>query len=204
MHSTAGLFGGDVTDCTIHVESGARVLITQQSATKVHPSGGRSAIQRNQIHVDADGELQFLLDPVIPFSEARVCLTTSIDVAPGARLRFWEGLMAGRIGRGEFWRFEEFSSETSLRLNGRPLFLDRFRLRPAEYSPDTPWTMKNAAYVGTGLYFDERAAEFAERLHALLPDANVGVDFLEPGLAVTRMVAVQGPEFHRYRSIFAS
>src|SRR5438046_1828054 len=49
MQCTAGLFGGDDVACSIHVESGARVLITQQSATKIHPSQGRNAIQRNRI-----------------------------------------------------------------------------------------------------------------------------------------------------------
>src|SRR5215467_11934322 len=51
MQSTAGLFGGDVMDCDIHIQSGARVLITQQSATKVHPAGDKLAIQTSRIRV---------------------------------------------------------------------------------------------------------------------------------------------------------
>src|SRR5215471_18757740 len=38
MHSTAGVFGGDELECSLRVERGARVLLTQQSATKIHPS----------------------------------------------------------------------------------------------------------------------------------------------------------------------
>jgi len=204
MQSTAGLFGGDTTECTIHVEEGARILITQQSATKAHPSGGRRATQTNRIRVEAGGELHIYYDPLIPFCGARVCQTTSIDVAPGASLCFWEGLMAGRVGRGETWQFDEFSSETSLRVNGRQLYLDRFRSRPREDPPEKQWMMGNARYLGTGLCFDQRASAFAERLHQLLPDAGVGIDTPAPGLAVARIVAVHGPEFHRYRSIFAS
>src|SRR5947207_2938164 len=108
MQSTAGLFGGDTTECTVHVESGARVLITQQSATKAHPSRGKLATQTNRIRIEAGGELQIYLDPLIPFCGARVCQTTSIDVDSGARLCFWESLMAGRVGRGEIWQFDEF------------------------------------------------------------------------------------------------
>src|SRR4029077_20987014 len=37
MHCTAGIFGGDDLDCSIRVESGACVRITQQSASKIHP-----------------------------------------------------------------------------------------------------------------------------------------------------------------------
>src|SRR5215510_7578478 len=52
MHSTAGLFGGDEVECSIRVQQGARVLLTQQSATKVHPSEGRPAIQRTHVIVE--------------------------------------------------------------------------------------------------------------------------------------------------------
>src|SRR6266567_4572782 len=204
MHSTAGLFGGDTTECTIHVESGARILITQQSAIKAHPSGGKRATQINCISVANGGELHIYYDPVIPFSRARVRQSASIDVEAGARLYFWEGLMAGRIGRGENWQFDEFSSETSLRVNGQPLFLDRFRLRPNEDLPNKEWRMATAGYLATGLCFDERAADFAERVHTLMPDAGVGIDTPAPGLAVARIVATYGPDFHRYRSLFAS
>lgn len=202
MHSTAGLFGGDTTECRIHVESGARVLITQQSATKVHPSGGRRATQITDISVAASAELHIYYDPVIPFSGARICQSTSIEVETGARLCFWESLMAGRIGRGENWQFDEFSSETSLRVNGQPLFLDRFRLRPHEDSPNKEWRMANAGYLATGLCFEERAAEFAERARMLLPKPGVGIDSPASGLFVARIVAACGPDFHRYRSLF--
>jgi urease accessory protein len=204
MQSTAGLFGGDTTECTIHVESGARILITQQSATKVHPSGGRRAIQTNRIRVESGGELHLYYEPLIPFCGARAFQTTSIDVEPGARLYFWESLMAGRVGRGEIWQFEEFSSETSLRVNGRPLFLDRFHLIPKQVPPSAEWMMGGARYLATGLCFDDRAADLAENVRGLLPDAGLGMDTPEPGLAVARLVTVDGPEFHRYRSVFTA
>ena len=89
---------------------------------------------------------------------------------------FWESLMAGRIGRGEVWQFEEFSSETSLRVNGHPLYLDRFRLIPKNDPPNTTWMMGNARYLATSLCFDERAAAYAERIHLLLPGTGVGIE----------------------------
>jgi urease accessory protein len=204
MQSTAGLFGGDSTECTIHVESGARILITQQAATKAHPSSGKQAMQTNRFRVEAGGELHIYLDPLIPFCGARVLQTTSIDVDPGGRLCFWEGLMAGRIGRDEIWQFEEFSSETALRVNGRLLYLDRFRLRPGKDPPNSEWMMGSARYLATGLCFDECAADFAEQLHLLLPGEGTGIDTPAPGLTVARVVALNGPEFHRYRSVFES
>lgn len=201
MHCTAGLFGGDRLEMTVRVERGARVRLTQQSATRVHPSEGRTALQTSRIHVESGGELEFLLDPVIPFAESRLQQRTLIDLEKGARLRYWEGLMAGRIGRGELWEFDELSSETSLRCEGRPLFLDRFYLRPESSMPATRWGMGFATYTGTGLYVGDDAAEFAAALHEALPQA--GVDVLENSLAITRVVSVDGPPFHHARSLFS-
>src|SRR5262245_9834372 len=61
MQCTAGLFGGDTIECDILVEAGARVLITQQSATKVHPSPAfpaerTAAVQHTRVRVAAGGE----------------------------------------------------------------------------------------------------------------------------------------------------
>jgi len=105
-----------------------------------------------------------------------VCQSTFIDVDEGARLYFWEGLNGRRIGRGEIWQFDEFSSETSLRLNGRPLYLDRFRLVPNDLRRVASGLMGNARYLATGLCFDKHASDFAERLHLLLPSVRAGID----------------------------
>jgi len=75
--------------------------------------------------------------------------------------------MAGRIGRGEIWQFDEFSSETSLRVNGRPIYLDRFRLLPGENRPDREWMMGNARYLATGVLRHDHTAQAAAELTVL-------------------------------------
>jgi urease accessory protein len=200
MHCTAGLFGGDVAECTIRVEAGARVRITQQSATKIHPCEGKVAIQTTRIHVAADGELHVDLDPVIPFAGSRTKQSTRIDVDAGARVYLWEGLMAGRVGHGEAWQFEEFCSETLVRVAGRLLYLDRFRLAPREQTPNTPWMLRDSYYLGSGVCVSPDASELASRLHERLPHA--GVDMPEPGLVTVRAAAKTGPEFHLQRLMF--
>ena len=202
MQSTAGLFGGDRIDCAIHVESGARVLITQQSATKVHPAGGKLAIQNHRIRVDRDAVLHLYYEPLIPFRGSRVAQTTSIDLASGARLYYWESLMAGRIARGEAWQFEELASETRLGVDGKLVYLDRFCLKPQEQSPTAEWKMGPAQYLATALCFDARAVELAGRFHVGIPEA--GADTLAPGLTVVRIASVSGPEFHRHHRAFIS
>jgi urease accessory protein UreH len=201
MHSTAGVFGGDVLESTIHVEAGARVLITQQSAAKVHPSGSRCAVQRNRIHVEADGELHILNDPIIPFAESRLRQITSIDLDHKSRFCFWESFMAGRLGYGEIWQFDELSSETYLRVSGDLLHLERFCLKPKQERPTAEWVMASSRYFATGISFDARAIDRAESLRQAMPSA--GVDTPTPGLVIVRVAACDGPTLHRHRQAFA-
>jgi urease accessory protein UreH len=199
MHSTAGLFGGDELECSIRVERGARVLLTQQSAMKVHPSDGRPAIQRNRLIVERSGELQLYLEPVIPFADSILRQTTQINVEAGGTLAFWEGFMAGRVGRGERWQFQELASETHLSLDGRQVYLDRFRL-PTGLERSS-WTMGDGNYWGTGLYVGEQASSFAAMLHEKVPEA--GVDTPSSEIAVMRIVSASGPDFRRGAEMFA-
>jgi urease accessory protein len=198
MHSTAGVFGGDELECSLRVERGARVLLTQQSATKIHPSEGRPAIQKNSVVVERDAELQLYLEPIIPFADSILRQTTRIDVEAGGRLIFLDAFMAGRIGRGERWKFHELASETQLFLNNRLAYLDRFRLPNGLV--ESRWTMADCNYLATGLYVGEHASSFATMLRQNLPEA--GVDAPAPELAVTRIVSATGPEFHRCRETF--
>lgn len=199
MHSTAGLFGGDELDYSIRVEQGARIRITQQSATKIHPSEDRVAIQRANIVVEPGAELQLHLEAIIPFTDSRLQQKTQLDVQAGGRLSYWEGFMTGRVGRGESWRFRELSSETRLQYDGRLVYLDRFRIAPNGPQKST-WTMGTADYTGIGLHVGDDARSRAGELHESLPDA--GVDAVTDEVVVTRVVSPNGPHFHRCREIF--
>jgi urease accessory protein len=199
MHCTAGLFGGDEVECSIRVESGASVRITQQSATRIHPSGGRAAIQRNRIVVESGAHLQFYLEPVIPFADSILSQSTSIDVHGDGCLAYWEGFMTGRVGRGECWQFQKLASETRLSIDGKLAYLDRFDLSPPEQAP-SKWAMRDGNYLGTGLYVDPTARRFASRLHEELPHA--GIDALSDALLAVRVIAREGPDFHRSQEAF--
>jgi len=199
MQCTAGLFGGDDVEFVIHVQRGARVLITQQSATKIHPSQGRPAIQRNHVLVDTGAELQLFLEPIIPFAGSCLRQMTQINVQPGARLVFWEGFMAGRVGRGERWQFREITLETRLLWNQQPVYLDRFRLPNG--LERSPCAMGECGYLGTGFYVGEHARSFATTLHQILPEAGIDTPVAE--VAITRVVSTTGPDFHRSREIFS-
>jgi urease accessory protein len=150
--------------------------------------------------VEKGGELEFYLEPVIPFADSILKQTTRIDVEVGGRLKFWEGFMAGRVGRGERWKFKELASETQLFLNGRSIYLDRFRL-PTGFE-QSAFSMADRSYWGTGLYVGEEAPKVAEALHKQIPAA--GVDALSSEVTVIRTASAAGPDFRRASEIFCT
>ena len=85
--SGAGIFGGDAIRQSIHVASGARVVLTSQAALQVHPSITSAAARIDHEYcVDDDAELHCHWDPVIPFAGARLAQHYDIRVSSGARL----------------------------------------------------------------------------------------------------------------------
>lgn len=201
MQCTPGVFGGDMLECSIQVGAGAKVAITQQSATKVHPSQDRMAVLRSRIRVEAGGELHLLNETVIPFAESKLRQSTFIDAEAGSCIHYWDGLMAGRIGSGEVWRFAHFESETRLESGGRLLYLDRCKLVPEDGGIAGRWVLGANTYLANGVSFTPHCERMACELRKSLPAA--GVDTPEPGLLLVRAATNSGPDWHRYREAFA-
>jgi urease accessory protein len=202
MHTTAGLFGGDCTELSIHALSGSRVAITSQSSLKIHPRGDDAALQRIHLKVDGGAELHYYNDPMIPFAGSRLEQSLRIELAAGARFSFWDGFMAGRIARGEAWQFASMASDTRVSAAGELIFLDRFQIDPSMSHAVRAWAANDRCYVGTGLFFGGgRESEFCESLHEKFPEA--GVSEPAPGLIVARAAFRQGVVFHAIKHYVA-
>jgi urease accessory protein len=207
MNSTPGLFGGDRFESTIHVEAGARALVTSQSATQIHPSEGLPAQQSLRIEVETGGELHYYVDPVIPFSDSRLRQSVRVDLGSGARFYYWDGLMAGRVRRGESWRFAGLSSETEVFVDNELAYLDRFELRPSEQPPTGRWLMNHHGYLATAIAYDPSFnSEFLETVRSNFPPIDggftYGLDLPFAQLMIGRCLAESGTSFRKARDSY--
>ena len=119
--SGPGVFAGD--DCLrqrVTVGRGARVLLASQSALQVHPSaGGRlPPLSITSTGSSEEGELLCQWDPVIPFADARLVQRVDVDLATSSRFYWSDGLMSGRVSRGETWRFDSIDHELRVAVSG--------------------------------------------------------------------------------------
>ena len=76
--------------------------------------------------------------------------------------------MAGRVRRGESWRFAELRSEIAVFVDAELAYLDRFELRPSDLSPTKRWAMDRYEYMATAIAFDPSVDE--EHLESIRSD----------------------------------
>lgn len=205
----AGIFAGDTLRQSVHVASGARVVLTSQSALQVHPSPAPAvALVHHDYIVEHDAELQCHWDPVIPFAGARLAQRFDLQIADSSRLYWSDAVMAGRVSRGEVWQFESLAHELSLGVGGSLSYLERYTLTPADRRITDPWLAGGARYLATAIAYHERAtAETAETLHRAgaspadgPPRVQAAADLILPRTIVGRILAADGAPFAAARA----
>ena len=210
----AGIFAGDSLRQSIRVASGARVVLASQSALQAHPSSAASAaLIHHDYIVEDDAELQCQWDPLIPFAGARIDQRFDLRIAESSRLYWSDAVMAGRVSRGEAWRFESLAHELRVRIGASLAYLERYTLAPANRLIEQPWMAGRARYLATAIvHHDAATSDAAEALqrgaYPQEPDApgrlavDLGVDLIHPKTIVGRILAADGVPFAAARSRF--
>jgi urease accessory protein len=133
LHNVSGgLLGGDRLKLEVNVGANAQVQVTTTGATRIYRSraDAPATSQWNEISVGPQGLLEYLPDAVIPFAGARFSQRSSIQLADGAGLFWWEILAPGREARGEVFEYESVEFKTDLLAEGQLVAAERVRLDP--------------------------------------------------------------------------
>ena len=201
----AGIFAGDTLRQSVRVASGARVVLVSQSALQAHPAAAASpAVIAHDYIVEDDAELRCHWDPLIPFAGARIAQRFDLRIAESSRLYWSDAVMAGRVSRGEAWRFQSLAHELRLRIGASLAYLERYTLAPASRAVDEPWIAGRARYLATAIvHHDAATSDAAERLQGLAPLAvDLGVDLIQAKTIVGRILAADGAPFAAARTAF--
>lgn len=149
VHPPGGVAGGDHLSLQLVAQSGAQGVVTTPAATKIYRSfGGR--IARMEQHLEAtDSTLEWLPQETIVFRGARARLSTQVSLSGRARFIGWEILCLGRPASGERFDAGELHQDFGISVDGRPLWLDRLRLRGNEATMSEPWGLGGEPVLGT-------------------------------------------------------
>ena len=125
VNPTAGILAGDRLQSEIVVGSGASLLVTSPSATRVFTMAEGEATSRQRFTIESDGWLEFMPEPLVLHKGSRFRQQTEITVAGGGELFFADLLMPGRIARGETWAWEHLCLELTLHVGAELILRER-------------------------------------------------------------------------------
>lgn len=170
MDSSPGLLAGDCYDLEWRLGQGARVHLSTQGFTRVHPSTERPCAIRTRIEIAGGARLESFPEPLMLFQDAALRSDCEVEMDGGAALMMGEVWCAGRVGKaspdgGEAFRFHRFSSRLSVRMDGELLFLSRTDLRPDQFDPRSLGAWGDWTHAGTFHVFSRAVdAGWPERL----------------------------------------
>ncbi len=130
---SGGVLAGDKLSLEVAVDANARAQITSTGATRIYKSLAEAhpAELMARAEVRENALLEYLPDPLIPFSHAKCSQNTAVHLSDGAGLFWWETLAPGREARGEVFSYDMLQLGFELRVSGVPIVTERGSLNPA-------------------------------------------------------------------------
>jgi urease accessory protein len=126
VNPTAGILSGDHLESDIAVGSGAALLVTTPSASRVFKMNSGEAESRQHFSVATGGWLEVLPEPLVPHRGCSYRQVTRLEVAEGGEMVFADMLFPGRVAHAEVWGWKRLRLETEVRVEGELVLRERF------------------------------------------------------------------------------
>jgi urease accessory protein len=132
LNPTGGVLGGDRLAIDVDIGPGAHACLTTPSATRIYRAAAEPAEQRVRLTLGPGAVAEWVPDHTIPSAGAALRQTLEIEAGDGAILVAIDAFAAGRVARGEAWRFALLDSTLTVRDDRGLVLHDRFVLRGGE------------------------------------------------------------------------
>jgi urease accessory protein len=127
VNPTAGILAGDELDLAVEVASGAALLLTTPSASRVFKmEGEQQAWGRQSFRVATGGWLEVFPEPLVPHAGSAYTQETQVEVAKGGGLFLVDQLMPGRLAHGEAWQWRHLVLGLRVEVDGALILRERW------------------------------------------------------------------------------
>jgi urease accessory protein len=186
MDCSPGLMSGDHYEINVRLEEGARVFLTNQSFTKVHPSlGDQGSTQHQSLHVEADALLEYIPEPLMLYKDARLFSETEVYLAPGAACIFSDVLCPGRTQRGEIFQYSRYTNCMKVWYDTELIYYQNQRIEPQDMLLTAPGSWEQETHLGNLYIFSDRLGQrHLDGLMACLEKIN-GIEQVRIGASLT-------------------
>jgi urease accessory protein len=195
---TGGLAGDDRLSIDVAVGPGAHACLTTPSATRVYRTTGRPTVQDVRAVLGAGATLEWVPEHTIPFPDSALDQRIDVVLGDGARLILVDAYAAGRVARGERWRFARLQSAITVRDACGWRFIDRLALTAdgAGFCAGAGVTDAHPYFATVVVAGDGDGDRLASAVHLALearPGVAAGAGALRRGGLVARVLARTAP-----------
>jgi len=124
VNTSGGLTGGDVFKCDVHLEGGAKAVLTTQACEKIYRSDGSDADVETRLHVEDGAGLAWLPQETILFDGARLRRRLIADIGETSSLLAVEAVLLGRKASGETLTRGQFRDSWRIRRGDKLVYAD--------------------------------------------------------------------------------
>jgi urease accessory protein len=167
---SGALFGGDRVQLYVECRPGAKVVLRQVGATKLHRCEGPGIELEAKIHVAAGARFAYLPFELIPFAGSDYRQHLRLVMETGAEAVLSEAVSPGRLD--EHFAYRRLELRTEAWLDGQRILLDAQRILPSEM--DCAQLLGGFTHFGTLLHLGPGLGQpDADRLHQRFQEAGM-------------------------------
>ena len=190
MDCSPGILAGDHYVFDWRLESGAQVVLSNQSFTKVHPSGEQPCSQTQTFSVARDARLDYVPQPTMLYRDADFRNRCDIEIEASGTLLWSEIVCAGRIARGEAFQFRRYDNRLKIRYDDELVFCNQTRWEPLKNDLRAIGSWESSTHYGQIVFICEPITsshlEEVREVLAQFPHVHSGASLANrAGLVVT-------------------
>ena len=213
VNPSGGLVGGDHLVLRATLGPDSHVLFSTPSANRVYRSIAERSRQEIQLTVGADAILEWVPELAIPFLGSRFSQRLQVTLESGGTLILWDALAAGRIARGERWKFTSFDNEIRITTSSGATVLERYTLSSEKIMSGAglaeDWDYVASMFLLNEAIEDEVWKRLEEKILPILEDRQGRVlgGVSEPAVRgrVVKLLAKSAPDLNAtFESIWAA
>ncbi|MFC5447636.1 urease accessory protein UreD [Paenibacillus aestuarii] len=160
MDCSPGLMAGDHYEINVRLQEGARVFLTNQSFTKVHPAlHGAGCTQRQTLQLAPGALLEYMPEPLMLYKDARLHADMEVYLAPGAALILSDILCPGRTQRGEVFQYTSLRNRMKVWYDDELIYYQNQQIEPQSMQLQAAGCWGQDTHLGSLYVFSDRLGQ---------------------------------------------
>ena len=148
MDASPGMLVGDCYQFDFNLGADARVEVTTQGFTRVHPSRDNPCALQTRLNIGEHARLEWFPEPLMLYADADLSAQTTVELAPTATFLASDIWCCGRVGRGENWEFARYRNRWNIARAGAPVFASSLDLTPTTFNPQQLGAWQDYSHCG--------------------------------------------------------